>query len=323
MAIADSYTRFVAARLTPPPLTSGEPLHWDGRSGASRGRDLLPGAVPGAGAGVQAQGPLLSGDHPSPPGTIQQRGRISVPPAPAVAWGTEAASLTVYLALACVVAPSHARDSGVTGTLVWVPQGADGAGRPPVVHAALLVQPTSTTGQGACVELVPHLPADDPLRHHMELVLQTAFEAEGVAGQLYVATLADALAVHVLRRYAGCGPTVPPEPSGLAPAKLRRVTAYIAAHLAEPLALATLAAVAQLSPDHFARLFKQTTGQTPHQYVLWCRMERAKQLLAETDMPLSMIGLEVGCTDHSGFTALFRKHSAMTPKAYRAAAQKT
>jgi AraC-like DNA-binding protein len=246
-----------------------------------------------------------------------------VPSAPAIAWVTEAASLIVYLALACVVAPRNAIVSGVTGTLVWVPKGTDGAGRPPVVHAALLVQPTSTTHQEVCIELMPHLPADDPLRHHMELVLQTACEAEGVAGRLYAATLADALAMHVLRRYAGCGPVTPPGPSGLAPAKLRRVTAYIAAHLADPLPLVTLAAVAQLSPDHFARLFKQATGQTPHQYVLWCRMEHAKQLLAETDTPLSMIGLEVGCTDHSAFTALFRKHSAMTPKAYRAAAQKT
>jgi AraC family transcriptional regulator len=190
------------------------------------------------------------------------------------------------------------------------------------VHPALLVQPASTTGQGACVELVPHLSVDDPLRYHMGLVLQTAFEAEGVAGRLYAATVADALAVHILRRYAGCKPVIPPVPSSLAPAKLRRVTAYIAAHLAEPLPLATLAAVVQLSPNHFASLFRRATGRTPWAYVLACRIARAKQLLAESEVPLSAIAPQIGWTDQSYFTALFRKHVAMTPKAYREATQR-
>ena len=74
----------------------------------------------------------------------------------------------------------------------------------------------------------------------------------------------------------------------------------------------------RLSPDHFARRFKHATGQTPHQYVLGCRIARAKQLLAETDMPISTISLHVGCTDQSAFTALFRKHVTLSPKAYRA-----
>jgi AraC family transcriptional regulator len=83
------------------------------------------------------------------------------------------------------------------------------------------------------------------------------------------------------------------------------------------LSLATLAAVAQMSPTHFAHLFKQATGQTPHRYVIRCRMEQAKRLLAETDVPLSEIAYQVGCADQSHFTALFRHHVATTPKAYR------
>lgn len=79
----------------------------------------------------------------------------------------------------------------------------------------------------------------------------------------------------------------------------------------------TLAAVGETSPAHFARLFKRTTGCTPHQYVLRCRMDQAKQLLVETDVSLSEIGLQVGCADQSHFTALFRTHVSMTPKAYR------
>jgi AraC family transcriptional regulator len=185
------------------------------------------------------------------------------------------------------------------------------------------VQTASASLQQVHIELVLYLPADDPLRHHMDLVLRMTCAVEAEASRLYAEALADALAIHVLRRYAACERTRQTGSGGLTPAQLQRTLAYIQAHLTQPLSLTTLAAVVHLSPDHFARLFKQATGRTPHQYVLWCRIERAKQLLADTDVPLSMIGLQVGCTDQSTFTTLFRKHIAMTPKAYRTAAQRT
>jgi AraC family transcriptional regulator len=75
--------------------------------------------------------------------------------------------------------------------------------------------------------------------------------------------------------------------------------------------------VAQMSPDHFARLFRQATGRTPHQYVVICRIERAKRLLRETEWPIIDISRQVGFTDQSYFTAVFRRHVATTPKAYR------
>ena len=164
------------------------------------------------------------------------------------------------------------------------------------------------------VELVPHFHANDPLLHHIELVLQATSNADSTAERLYTEVLTNALAVHLLRRYAACGHTASEMTGGLSPAKLKRTIVYIQAHLEQELSLTTLAAMVHLSPDHFARLFKQATGQTPHQYVLECRIARAKQLLAETDMPLSAISLQVGCTDQSYFTALFRKHVTMTPK---------
>jgi AraC family transcriptional regulator len=104
---------------------------------------------------------------------------------------------------------------------------------------------------------------------------------------------------------------------GLSLYKLRRTIAYIKDHLEQDLSLVTLAAVGETSPAHFSRLFRRATGLPPHQYVIRCRMKRAKQLLAETDLPLSEIALQVGCADQSHFTALFRVHIALTPKAYR------
>jgi AraC family transcriptional regulator len=72
-----------------------------------------------------------------------------------------------------------------------------------------------------------------------------------------------------------------------------------------------------MSPDHFARLFKQATGRTPHQYVVIRRIERAKRLLRETEWPIIDLSRQVGFQDQSYFTAVFRKHAATTPKAYR------
>jgi transcriptional regulator GlxA family with amidase domain len=76
----------------------------------------------------------------------------------------------------------------------------------------------------------------------------------------------------------------PPFHGGLTLSKLQRTTAYIQAHLEHALSLVELAAVTQTSPTHFAHLFKQATGQTPHQYVFRCRMERAKHLLTGTTL---------------------------------------
>jgi RNA polymerase sigma-32 factor len=120
-----------------------------------------------------------------------------------------------------------------------------------------------------------------------------------------------------IRRSCAARPPLPERSGGLLPYKLRRTTAYIQAHLAQELSLAQLASVAQTNPAHFARLFKHATGLAPHQYVIACRMEQAKRLLAETDLPLSEIALQVGCTDQSHFSALFRVHVALTPTAYR------
>jgi AraC family transcriptional regulator len=164
---------------------------------------------------------------------------------------------------------------------------------------------------------VLHLPIHDPLHYHIALVLQAAVDAEGEGGQLYAEALADALTVHFLRRYAAAQPVRSEVTGGLPPYKLRRVFTYIQVHLEEKLSLATLAAVAQMSPDYFAHLFKHATGLAPHQYVNLCRIKHAKRLLAETDMPLIDISAQVGCADQSHFTALFRRHVAMTPNVYR------
>src|SRR5262245_65119511 len=86
------------------------------------------------------------------------------------------------------------------------------------------------------------------------------------------------------------------------------------------LSLAEIAGAAYLSEFHFSRLFKKITGATPHAYLASLRIERARRLLAESDLPIAEVGAEVGYASQSHFTKIFREATGMTPRAFRHAA---
>ena len=92
---------------------------------------------------------------------------------------------------------------------------------------------------------------------------------------------------------------------------------YIDENLDRDLRLAEIAALVAMSPYHFARMFKQSTGFTPHQYLIRQRLSQAKELLRRSDMAIADIGYMVGYQNPSHFTRVFRKHTKVTPKAYR------
>ena len=104
---------------------------------------------------------------------------------------------------------------------------------------------------------------------------------------------------------------------GLPPRAKGRVLEYIVTHLNENITNDALAEVAGLSVCHFARMFKQTVGVSPHRYVLQCRIEWARELLAGTDMPLSEIAIVTGFSDQSHYTRWFREIIGVTPSSYR------
>jgi AraC family transcriptional regulator len=104
---------------------------------------------------------------------------------------------------------------------------------------------------------------------------------------------------------------------GLSGQKLRQVMNFIADNYGGDLRLDELAQVAGMSSFHFAREFKRTTGTTPHQYLIKFRVERAKALLAEGEMPLIEVGLRSGFSHQSHFTRLFRRLTGTTPQSYR------
>lgn len=99
--------------------------------------------------------------------------------------------------------------------------------------------------------------------------------------------------------------------------RVSEVLSYIHKNLEKPLNNQQLAAVCHMHPNHFIRFFSKKTGQSPASYVTQCRMELARQLLIQSDMPIARIAEQVGLPDQSHFSRLFRKSYAMTPSACR------
>jgi transcriptional regulator GlxA family with amidase domain len=137
----------------------------------------------------------------------------------------------------------------------------------------------------------------------------SAYTEQSVSGYL-VSTTSDTAAEKILQ--------LPPRVrGGLPPRALRRVRDFVEAHLEENISVQALACIAGLSMYHFARAFKQSEGMTPHEYLVQCRVRRAKDLLAATDLPLSEIALASGFSDQSHCARRFREHVGVTPSSYR------
>jgi AraC family transcriptional regulator len=187
------------------------------------------------------------------------------------------------------------------------------------LEPATLVRAACESVNPDTVELIPQLQICDPLIQHMGLALMAELEAGGTDSQLYAESMATALSAHLLRRYCSHAEKIKDYTGGLSKYKLRQAVNYINEHLDQNLTLAEIAAAVRMSPNYFACLFKQSTGLTPHQYVMQCRIEKAKQLLRHQELALVEICQEVGFTSQSHFTRVFRQHTKTTPKAYRKA----
>jgi len=307
----------VRGSATPLPQAIGMTLHWDARSGVCREVRPPTGSGPAQRSSFQAMCQPATGNGARPYWTTDAIGLVPSLTPQAIAWEQEAALVTFNLDPLLLMDTADEMIRGSTGELGWVQWQETPASCTPAVRPMLTIHGPYDMPVADRVMILPSLPAHDPLLQHVALVLQAAVEGEGAAGQLFSESLADALVVHFLKRYTAAQPSLQAVTGGLAPYKLRRTTAYIQTHLEQELSLATLAAVAQTSPAHFARLFKHATGLAPHQYVLQSRMAHARRLLTATDVSLIDIGLQVGCADQSHFTALFRTHVSVTPKAFR------
>lgn len=166
-------------------------------------------------------------------------------------------------------------------------------------------------------EIIDNFAGTDALIQQIGYALLKESQDENPSGSLYADSLAQSLTLHLLKNYSNAGRAAENTGGGLSAYKLKKVNDFIAERLDEDLTLAELASVAGLSRFHFTRAFRRSTGVTPLQHLMRTRIERAKELLKNRDLPLAEISLLAGFKNQSHFTTLFRKFTDVTPKAWR------
>ena len=140
----------------------------------------------------------------------------------------------------------------------------------------------------------------DQLIQQIGLALLEETDTETPTGKLYADSLAQTLVFHLLKNYSTAKYATANINGGLSGYKLRRVKEFINENLEEDLPLAAIAEVADLSQFHFARAFRRTTGQTPQQYLMQQRIERAKELLAKDDFPSAEKEFKTALSESNG-----------------------
>lgn len=166
------------------------------------------------------------------------------------------------------------------------------------------------------VEVIPSAGFRDPQIERLTLALESDMRSGYGCGRVFGESVGAALAAHLLANYV----VKPFKPrwyrGGMSKYVLSRTLDYIKGNIGADLRLAELAEVAQMSPWHFCRMFKQSTGLSPHQYLMRERIETAKRLLAGRNSNIEEIARELGFTDRSHFITMFKRYNGCTPREY-------
>ena len=167
------------------------------------------------------------------------------------------------------------------------------------------------------IEIIPQFGTTDLRLLQMAQWLLIEIREKQMGSSLYIESLTTMLKVHLLRNYCALKPIIPDYKGGLAQYKLRKAIAFIQENLDRDLGLKSLASIVDMSPYHFARMFKQSTGLTPYQYLVRQRLTKAKELLRFTEMAIADIGYTVGYRNSSHFAKVFRRQVGVSPTSYR------
>lgn len=165
-----------------------------------------------------------------------------------------------------------------------------------------------------CVDrfLAPRLMFFDPV------ILQLArlFELECLSDATTDTLQGDTLALALLQRFAGT-PDRAPRRGGLSPRQLAQTVDYLMTHMTESVSVIELAQLNRLSRPYFIRAFRDSTGTTPHQWLVRARLRRARALLHDARLSIAAIAQAVGFADHAHFTRIFKRVTGITPAAWR------
>jgi AraC family transcriptional regulator len=167
------------------------------------------------------------------------------------------------------------------------------------------------------IDFRPRLFFVDPDLWTTALKLKAQLQHQDRSQTAYVEALGIALAHELRRMNDNDSSPVSPVRGGLPAWQQKKLVQYIEEHLDDDISLSSLARLVRLSPFHFSRAFKQSFGLPPHRYLTSRRIDRAKDLLADRELSVTEIGLGVGFSETSSFTAAFRKVTGETPSEYR------
>jgi AraC family transcriptional regulator len=175
-------------------------------------------------------------------------------------------------------------------------------------------------GDATQLLLVGQAGCQDPFLLQMALRLRQELQEGAPSGKLFAQCAAQLIMLHLVRHYACSGhvPTAIQEPPHcLTRQQLHRVTTYMRDHASENPTLEVLAQQTGFSPSYFARLFRETTGESPHQCVRRERVAHAQRLLKSSKLSLAQVAVESGFADQSYLTRVFKQALHVTPAAYR------
>jgi AraC family transcriptional regulator len=161
----------------------------------------------------------------------------------------------------------------------------------------------------------------DPIVTKLEECLLASVERSDRASQLFVEHIQLALNAHLSYAYGVNAAKKTLGRGGLAPWQERRARELMDARLGSEVRLAEIAAECELSPKHFARAFKQSTGKSPYRWLLERRIERSQVILSTSGLPIAEIALMCGFADQSHFTRVFARTTGMSPRAWQRASR--
>jgi AraC family transcriptional regulator len=170
----------------------------------------------------------------------------------------------------------------------------------------------------SAAEIVPRFAILDPLLEQLALTIAGALRDSSAIDGLYIDTLAQMIAVHLARHHSSRSQAIRKLGADIMPTwKIRRVMDFIEENLDRDLSLEVLAAEVHISPLYLPRAFKTAVGQSTHQYVLRRRVERARKLLSNSDMPIAEIALNSGFSSQSHLSNWFLRFVGVSPATYR------
>lgn len=167
------------------------------------------------------------------------------------------------------------------------------------------------------LELQPMPMGTDPQISVLARQFHQEMQNQALGGRMYSEALANLLSIHLLRHYCTTKLTLRTYAGGLSQQRLQHALDYIQSHLDEKLSLNEIATQINMSVYYFCELFTQLMGIPPYKYVLQQRVERAKQLLKQSEKSLTEIAFECGFAHQSHLNRHFRKLTGVTPKMYR------